>query len=263
MLDEEIVIFRRVGREIFRPARAARAGRSLAPRRNCRARPSGARRAKRASSASRRAGGVRRSRAAISAMRSSSWRRSRARRSAASPPRCTAQSSRPTSRAYGSDEQKGTLPAEDGVGRMRRRHRHDRARRGIRPPGRPDDREASTATTMSSTARRPSSATASLPTSLIVVAKTDPSKGAKGTSLLVVETADAKGFRRGRNLDKVGMEAQDTSELFFDDVRVPTANLIGPRGGDGLCPAHAAIAAGTPDDRDRRRRALMERALER
>ena len=64
---------------------------------------------------------------------------------------------------------------------------------------------------------------------VIVVAKTDPSRGAKGTSLIVVETDKAEGFHRGRNLDKIGMEAQDTSELFFDNVRVPTANLLGPR----------------------------------
>ena len=69
---------------------------------------------------------------------------------------------------------------------------------------------------------------------VIVVAKTDPVKGAKGTSLIVVETADAAGFQRGRNLDKIGMEAQDTSELFFEDVRVPTANLLGAQEGLGF-----------------------------
>jgi acyl-CoA dehydrogenase len=69
---------------------------------------------------------------------------------------------------------------------------------------------------------------------IIVVAKTDPSKGAKGTSLIVVETADAPGFQRGRNLDKIGMEAQDTSELFFDGVRVPTSNLLGAQEGQGF-----------------------------
>ena len=67
---------------------------------------------------------------------------------------------------------------------------------------------------------------------VIVVAKTDPGKGARGVSLVVVETADAPGFQRGRNLDKIGMEAQDTSELFFEDVRVPASNLLG--GEDGL-----------------------------
>jgi long-chain-acyl-CoA dehydrogenase len=69
---------------------------------------------------------------------------------------------------------------------------------------------------------------------VIIVTKTDPSKGAKGTSLIVVETADAPGFHRGRNLDKIGMEAQDTSELFFEDMRVPTANLLGPEEGLGF-----------------------------
>ena len=69
---------------------------------------------------------------------------------------------------------------------------------------------------------------------IIVVAKTDPSAGAKGTSLIVVETDEAEGFARGRNLDKIGMEAQDTSELFFNDVRVPTSNLIGPEEGQGF-----------------------------
>ncbi len=61
---------------------------------------------------------------------------------------------------------------------------------------------------------------------VIVVAKTDPKEGARGTSLIIVE-ADRDGFRRGRNLDKIGQHSSDTSELFFDDVRVPEANLIG------------------------------------
>jgi acyl-CoA dehydrogenase len=69
---------------------------------------------------------------------------------------------------------------------------------------------------------------------IIVVAKTDPTAGARGTSLIVVETDEVEGFRRGRNLDKVGQDAQDTSELFFDDVRVPTSNLIGPEAGRGF-----------------------------
>jgi len=65
---------------------------------------------------------------------------------------------------------------------------------------------------------------------IIVVCKTDRSLGAKGTSLIVVETNDATGFRRGRLLDKVGLKSQDTSELFFDEVRVPAANRLGPEG---------------------------------
>ena len=55
---------------------------------------------------------------------------------------------------------------------------------------------------------------------IIVAAKTDPSQGAKGTSLVVVETDGAEGFTRGRNLDKIGLKAGDTSELFFDNVEV-------------------------------------------
>jgi alkylation response protein AidB-like acyl-CoA dehydrogenase len=61
---------------------------------------------------------------------------------------------------------------------------------------------------------------------VIVVAKTDPSAGAKGTSLIIVE-AGTPGFTKGRNLHKVGMKAQDTSELFFQDVRVPVGNCLG------------------------------------
>ncbi|GAA3199326.1 acyl-CoA dehydrogenase family protein [Actinocorallia longicatena] len=64
---------------------------------------------------------------------------------------------------------------------------------------------------------------------VIVVAKTDPAAGARGVSLLAVERGMA-GFERGRNLDKVGMHAQDTAELFFDNVRVPAANLLGEEG---------------------------------
>jgi acyl-CoA dehydrogenase len=69
---------------------------------------------------------------------------------------------------------------------------------------------------------------------IIVVAKTDPSAGARGTSLLIVETDGAEGFERGRNLDKLGHEAQDTSELFFNDVKVPTENLLGSDAGQGF-----------------------------
>jgi acyl-CoA dehydrogenase len=65
---------------------------------------------------------------------------------------------------------------------------------------------------------------------IVLVVKTDPTAGAKGVSLLVLETADAPGFRVGRVLDKVGMKAQDTAELFFDDVRVPAENLLGEEG---------------------------------
>ena len=64
---------------------------------------------------------------------------------------------------------------------------------------------------------------------VIVVAQTDPEKGAQGFSLLVVERG-MPGFERGRNLDKIGLKAQDTAELSFVDVRVPAKNLLGTEG---------------------------------
>lgn len=64
---------------------------------------------------------------------------------------------------------------------------------------------------------------------IVVVAKTDPSEGAKGVSLILVE-ADRAGFKRGRNLEKMGQKISDTSELFFDNVRVPITNCIGEEG---------------------------------
>jgi alkylation response protein AidB-like acyl-CoA dehydrogenase len=64
---------------------------------------------------------------------------------------------------------------------------------------------------------------------IIVAARTDPAGGAAGISLLLVE-ATTPGFERGTNLEKVGMKAQDTSELFFSDARVPKANLLGKEG---------------------------------
>ncbi len=64
---------------------------------------------------------------------------------------------------------------------------------------------------------------------VLLAVKTDPKEGAKGVSLLLVEAA-TPGFRRGRNLDKMGLKAQDTGELFFDDMRVPVENLLGAEG---------------------------------
>jgi acyl-CoA dehydrogenase len=69
---------------------------------------------------------------------------------------------------------------------------------------------------------------------VVVVAKTDPKERAKGISLMVVETDDAQGFRRGRKLKKLGMDSADTSELFFDDVSLPTENLLGTEEGQGF-----------------------------
>ncbi|MDR8407141.1 acyl-CoA dehydrogenase family protein [Nonomuraea sp. 3-1Str] len=68
---------------------------------------------------------------------------------------------------------------------------------------------------------------------VVVVAKTDPEAGARGITLLVVERG-MEGFGRGRNLDKIGMKAQDTAELFFENVRVPVANRLGPDDGQGF-----------------------------
>lgn len=62
---------------------------------------------------------------------------------------------------------------------------------------------------------------------IVVAAKTDPAQGARGISLMVVETDGATGFQRGRNLDKVGLHAADTSELFFDNVEIAPENLLG------------------------------------
>jgi acyl-CoA dehydrogenase len=69
---------------------------------------------------------------------------------------------------------------------------------------------------------------------VLVVAKTDPAQGARGISILIVETEGAQGYRVGRVLDKIGLKAQDTSELFFDDVVVPAENLLGGVEGQGF-----------------------------
>ena len=69
---------------------------------------------------------------------------------------------------------------------------------------------------------------------VVLAAKTDPSQGAGGVSLIVVETAELEGFRRGRNLEKLGMKGQDTSELFFDGAHVPVGNLLGEKEGQGF-----------------------------
>ena len=64
---------------------------------------------------------------------------------------------------------------------------------------------------------------------LVLACKTDPAAGARGVSLILVET-DRPGFQRGRVLDKIGCKAQDTAELFFDNLRVPVSNLLGEEG---------------------------------
>ena len=69
---------------------------------------------------------------------------------------------------------------------------------------------------------------------VITVARTSKEAGARGVSLIAVETAGADGFRRGRNLKKLGLKGNDTAELFYEDVRVPTANLLGAEEGQGF-----------------------------
>ena len=69
---------------------------------------------------------------------------------------------------------------------------------------------------------------------IIVAAKTDPTQGSKGISLVILETDDATGFTRGRKLEKVGLHASDTSELFFDDVEIPPENILGGDEGQGF-----------------------------
>src|SRR5579883_3111178 len=96
---------------------------------------------------------------------------------------------------------------------------------------------------------------------IIVVAKTDPGERAKGVSLMVVETDDAQGFRRGRKLKKLGLHAADTSELFFDDVALPAASLLGTEEGQGF----AQLMSELPQERlivATHAVAMMERALE-
>jgi acyl-CoA dehydrogenase len=65
---------------------------------------------------------------------------------------------------------------------------------------------------------------------LVLATKTDSNAGAKGVTLFIVE-GDRPGFKRGRNLEKLGMKGQDTSELFFEDVRIPASNMLGTEGG--------------------------------
>jgi acyl-CoA dehydrogenase len=95
---------------------------------------------------------------------------------------------------------------------------------------------------------------------IIVVAKTDPRERAKGVSLMVVETDDASGFRRGRRLKKLGLDAADTSELFFEDVALPAENLLGTQEGQGF----AQLMSDLPQERlivAVHAMAMIERAL--
>lgn len=69
---------------------------------------------------------------------------------------------------------------------------------------------------------------------ICLAVKTNLTEGAKGISLVIVETKDLPGYRVGRTLEKIGMHGQDTCELFFDDVKIPASNLLGPEEGKGF-----------------------------
>ena len=69
---------------------------------------------------------------------------------------------------------------------------------------------------------------------VLLAVKTDREQGAKGISLILVDTRDADGFMRGRKLEKLGLRGNDTAELFFEDVKVPLTNLLGPEEGQGF-----------------------------
>ena len=69
---------------------------------------------------------------------------------------------------------------------------------------------------------------------ILVAAKTNPQEKAKGTSLIILETDGAEGFTRGRNLDKIGLKAADTSELFFDNIEIAPDNILGGEEGQGF-----------------------------
>ena len=105
---------------------------------------------------------------------------------------------------------------------------------------------------------------------VVVVARTDPDAGHQGISLLVVERG-MEGFERGRNLEKIGQHAQDTAELFFADVRVPKANLLGEEGSGfvqlmtNLSQERLSIAvsAATACEVDRRRDAALRQGAHR
>ena len=125
------------------------------------------------------------------------------------------------------------MAAEDGDRRADRRDRHDRARRRLRPAGRQDAAKKD-GNHYRINGSKTFITNGQLANLIIVVTKTDPSAGAKGTSLIIVETDEVEGFERGRNLDKIGLKSNDTSELFFNDVRVPTANLLGHEEGQGF-----------------------------
>jgi alkylation response protein AidB-like acyl-CoA dehydrogenase len=126
---------------------------------------------------------------------------------------------------YGTEEQK-QVPAQAGHRRDDRRHRHERAGRGLGPAGHQVHRLQQADGSYLLNGSKTFITNGWHADLVIVVAKTNPAAGGKGTSLLLVERG-MPGFSVGKRLKKLGLKAQDTSELFFDNVRVPAENLLG------------------------------------
>ncbi len=134
-------------------------------------------------------------------------------------------------RSATTEQKRAFLPRRDPR-RDPPRHLHDRARHRLRPRQRPDDAHGATATTTSLNGAKTFISIGQIGDLFIVVAKTDPKAepAHTGISLLLVE-ADTPGFVRGRKLEKLGLPAQDTSELFFEDCRVPGRRTCSARKG--------------------------------
>ena len=131
--------------------------------------------------------------------------------------------------SFGTEEQKRKWLPKMVSRRGDRLARHDRTARRQRPEGDPDRAPCATAMTSSSTARRSSFPTASSATSSCSRPR-PTAMPAPRASRCSLSRATGPGFKRGRNLEKLGMKAQDTSELFFDNVRIPATNMLGEEG---------------------------------
>jgi acyl-CoA dehydrogenase len=120
------------------------------------------------------------------------------------------------------------VAAQNGRGRSDRLDRHDGTSRRKRPKG---DQDACRARCddFVINGQKVFISNGQLCDFIVLATKTDSHAGAKGVTLFIVES-DRPGFKRGRNLEKLGMKAQDTSELFFDNVRIPASNMLGKEG---------------------------------
>ena len=131
---------------------------------------------------------------------------------------------------YASEEQKQRSPPRHGRGDHDQRHRHDRARRRAATCRASRPSPAATAMAGGCRGRRPTSPTARAPTSSSSPRARPRKAASRGLSLFLVEAGD-EGFTRGRNLDKIGLHGNDTSELFFDEVKLPADRLLGAENG--------------------------------